>query len=246
MRKNTFAAVMLLVLGSCSLVDDNKDGVNISYSLRPGVYVHDSLFVAFNPEVSTNGMLQIYDDYIKVTEDGFETLEEEGYMGRLYRYGFAMADSKEEQDWIKSHDKYIAKMKKNSNNLGDFFYLGLNNIQISSNIKIGEYEAGSDISSLFSIHSFGLDIKNVFTYPNCDFAFEEHNYIPKSIEEFCSVSPLFIRPILLSPNFVLSDEEKKQVQFNVIFSVDDELTGARVLQGTSQFAGKHWFDLKDE
>ena len=71
-------------------------------------------------------------------------------------------------------------------------YVGINDIEITANVKIDGIEPGSDLSHLFEIVSFGVDGRRVFKYPSCDLAFEDADYYPQTIREFCSVNPLYV------------------------------------------------------
>lgn len=195
------------------------------YEFAPGICLPDSLGITFNPNITSNGLMEVtpgqsYKEWLKKVDSYFEG-------------GYYTIASEAREKYMKSHASLINKLKKNERSDFSYYYLGVKSITITANVKIGDVESGEDISSLFSIHS-SINHRRVFTYPNCNLAFDDPDYLPKSIQEFCSVTPLYIDDLVLSPDFEMTEEEKESAVFTVTFVVEDEFMGERQLNGISK------------
>lgn len=227
MKKIIFIATLMCILSGCSAFDQEK--MPDIFCVEPGLFMPDVLSITYNPDANSNGLMEIFPG-----SWGNEASELER---RVYEYGdLHNSGTHDYQKWLKSHATQFNKLRENElSRYLKYYYLGVKSIKISANIKINEYDSGTDISKLFKIYSFGVDYKRIFTYPNCDLAFKDSNYLPKTIEEFCSVSPLYMKTLVLTPVFELGESENKKVEYTVTIIVDDEFMGERQLQGVSQY-----------
>ena len=229
MKKICILLMIMLSISACSefLGDKTAD----FFTVEPGLVMSDSLYVQYRDNIVSvfpadwgTKVSCITNPNPLYTEPNPRFLE--------YRYLFC-PDSAGFWEWQESHYELFKKLKDQEvrKDLG-YYYLGVKSIKITSNYSFGDYKEGTDISSLFELKGFGPDHKRVFTYPNCDLAFQYPDYILKSIDEFCSVSPLFM-PVELHPLFEIDDDLKLLVKFTVTIIVEDEFLGERRTQGTS-------------
>lgn len=224
--KILLTALALYAFSGCST--EGSDHTTDPGGFFPGIYVPDQLDVIYDP-LYKEGVLEVH--HGSWSGSGNDVLSE-----RMYAYGdFHNSATDDSRRWVASHEVQWKKLREldSRKNFG-YYYVGINDIEITANVKIGGIEPGSDLSHLFEIVSFGVDGRRVFKYPSCDLAFEDADYYPQTIREFCSVNPLYVEYFALKPVFDVNEEDTDILEFSVRIMAEDEFLGDRVLNGVSR------------